>query len=156
MRVPHHYQPWMQEDIVRSWQQITDSINGRIPKRWKKSAYATGLFHALVTVLGLQTKPLPFPLGPVGILVFILTGNPWLWILSSSWTWAWYWLRERAQHGGRIRVKDRMYWDQDETRWIVRTFSQRWDPVFDVLFPGIALAVEVGILVTIEFGGVLS
>ena len=95
---------------------------------WTRGPYITSATHALITVVHFV---------PVGIVFFWRTGNPVLWLVLSTLTCVWYWIREWREHDGSIPLKGKYKW-RDGVK-IERTFGQRWDSWFDVLWPTAAL-----------------
>ena len=117
--------------MITAWNDLVYWIKRNRPA-WTRGPYITSATHALVSVLGVQ--PWLWP-GPVGILLWTYTGTPLLWLVASTWTCGWYWVREYKQNG--ITVKSRARGDGSR-----RTFGQRYDAVFDVVFPTIAVALQ--------------
>ena len=101
--------------MTEMWKAIVSWVEGHVPFYGKD--WISPVAHAFVTVLGLM----PYPLGPLGIAVWVFTGWPWLWLAASTWTWGWYLLRELLQHNGRIPWK--------------------LDPLLDVAVPFVGLVV---------------
>ena len=114
-------------------------------KAQAKGPFRSSIAHSVVTVLGLmpyQDPGRPWRLGwrsllgPVGVVLFALTGTPLLWLATASITCGWYWRREYRANGISIRPRYRTGADG------VREFSwpERLDSVMDVVFPTVALA----------------
>ncbi len=95
---------------------------------WLRGPYITSATHAFFTVIHFV---------PVGIVVYWLTGNPWTWLALSTTACIWYWIREYLEHGGKIPLKSKLKYRDGQ--YVERTFGQRWDSWFDVLWPTAAL-----------------
>lgn len=125
---------------MNPWTWIVDKVTP--PPDWMRGPIKSSINHAVITVLGLM----PIPLGPFAIWYFIKTEHSWAWIVSSGITLVYYWIREYKQTGLKPKGRVNARLSRDAGGYVYRTFWQRYDTWFDVLFPTFAYGLQLGLL----------